>query len=92
MRTIFSHDLKAGLKQASNILGTNKAMIMTDPDVAALPIRAEMQQAMTDIGFSFETFTFSNRGHFVRTHFQIFLPSRKMCPEAYYMFPQPPLK
>lgn len=57
VRTMFNNDLKEGLQQAKDILGVNKAMIMTDPGVAALPIWKDIQQAMTDIGFAFETYT-----------------------------------
>lgn len=38
VRTMFNNDLREGLKQARSVLGVNKAMIMTDPGVAALPI------------------------------------------------------
>ena len=57
VRTIFNNDLKEGLLQARGILGVNKAMIMTDPGVAALPIWQEIQQAMDEIGFAYETYT-----------------------------------
>ena len=53
---MFNNDLREGLKQARSVLGVNKAMIMTDPGVAALPIWQEMQQAMKEIDFGFELF------------------------------------
>ena len=56
VRTMFNNDLREGLKQARSVLGVNKAMIMTDPGVAALPIWQEMQQAMKEIDFGFELF------------------------------------
>lgn len=56
VRTMFNYDLREGLKQARSVLGVNKAMIMTDPGVAALPIWQEMQQAMKEIDFGFELF------------------------------------
>ena len=57
VRTMFNNDLREGLKQARGVLGVNKAMIMTDPGVAALPIWNEMLDAMKEIGFAYETFT-----------------------------------
>ena len=57
VRTMFNNDLREGLKQARSVLGVNKAMIMTDPGVAALPIWKEMQEAMDEIGFAYETYT-----------------------------------
>ena len=56
VRTMFNNDLKEGLAQARKVLGVKKAMILTDPGVAALPIWQEMQQAMKEIDFSFELF------------------------------------
>lgn len=53
---MINNDLREGLKQARSVLGVNKAMIMTDPGVAALPIWQEMQQAMKEIDFGFELF------------------------------------
>ena len=57
VRTMFNNDLAEGLAEARKVLGVNKAMIMTDPGVAALPIWGEMLQAMDSIGFAYETFT-----------------------------------
>ena len=57
VRTMFNNDLADGLDQARKVLGVKKAMIMTDPGVAALPIWNEMQEAMKSIDFPFETFT-----------------------------------
>lgn len=56
VRTMFNNDLKEGLAQAQKVLGVKKAMILTDPGVAALPIWQEMQQAMKEIDFGFELF------------------------------------
>ena len=57
VRTMFNNDLADGLDQARKVLGVKKAMIMTDPGVAALPIWQEMQDAMRAINFPFETYT-----------------------------------
>lgn len=57
VRTMFNNDLADGLNEARKVLGVKKAMIMTDPGVAALPIWDEMLSAMDSIGFACETFT-----------------------------------
>lgn len=57
VRTIFNNDLREGLKEARIILGVKKALIMTDPGVAALPIWQEMLSAMEEIDFPYETYT-----------------------------------
>ncbi len=57
VRTIFNNDLRDGLKQARKALGVNRALIMTDPGVAALPIWGEMQSAMRNIDFPFDVYT-----------------------------------
>lgn len=54
VRTMFNNDLAEGLAEARKVLGVSKAMIMTDPGVAALPIWGEMQAAMDSIGFACE--------------------------------------
>ena len=38
VRTIFNNDLAEGLAEARKVLGVSKAMIITDPGVASLPI------------------------------------------------------
>lgn len=55
-RTMFNNDLAEGLAEARKVLGVSKAMIMTDPGVASLPIWGEMLAAMDSIGFAYETF------------------------------------
>lgn len=57
VRTMFNNDLAEGLSEAREVLGVDKAMIVTDPGVAALPIWGEMQAAMDSIGFACEPFT-----------------------------------
>lgn len=57
VRTIFNNDLAEGLSEVREVLGVDKAMIVTDPGVAALPIWGEMQAAMDSIGFACEPFT-----------------------------------
>lgn len=57
VRTMFNNDLAEGLSETREVLGVDKAMIMTDPGVAALPIWGEMQAAMDSIGFACEPFT-----------------------------------
>ena len=56
VRTMFNNDLAEGLAEARKVLGVSKAMIMTDPGVASLPIWGEMLAAMDSIGFAYETF------------------------------------
>lgn len=57
VRTIFNNDLAEGLSEVREVLGVDKAMIVTDPGVAALPIWGEMQAAMDSIGFACEPIT-----------------------------------
>lgn len=56
VRTMFNNDLAEGLAEARKVLGVSKAMIMTDPGVASLPIWGEMLAAMDSIGFAYENF------------------------------------
>lgn len=63
VRTIFNNDLAEGLSEAREVLGVDKAMIVTDPGVAALPIWGEMQAAMDSIGFACEPFTKGKPNH-----------------------------
>lgn len=56
VRTIFNNDLAEGLSEARKVLGVSKAMIITDPGVASLPIWGEMLAAMDSIGFAYENF------------------------------------
>lgn len=57
VRTMFNNDLAEGLAEARKVLGVSKAMIMTDPGVASLPIWGEMLAAMDSIGFACESST-----------------------------------
>lgn len=63
VRTMFNNDLAEGLAEARKVLGVSKAMIITDPGVAALPMWGEMQAAMDSIGFACEPFTKGKPNH-----------------------------
>ena len=63
VRTIFNNDLAEGLSEVREVLGVDKAMIVTDPGVAALPMWGEMQAAMDSIGFACEPFTKGKPNH-----------------------------
>lgn len=57
VRTIFNNDLTSGLQEAVKTIGGHKAMVMTDPGVAALPIWQELQESMQKAGIEYELFT-----------------------------------
>lgn len=56
-RIVFNNDLEKGLEDARKFLEVKKAVIMTDPGVAALPIMHELEEAMNAIDFPYELYT-----------------------------------
>ena len=55
-RIVFNNDLAKGIQDAREFLGVKKAVIMTDPGVAVLPIMKELKDAMDAIDFPYELY------------------------------------